>query len=107
MESVNLLLCGRLQMTSVTTWSSRGGQGQSELPEGDGGSVAILPEKKKAHRHLRWVFFQIAGSIYFLDFFAFALIALAATFGFAAFVLIAIDSPTFERRRTLRLTALP
>ena len=66
-----------------------------------------MPETKKAHLHLGWAFSQINGLIYFLDFFAFALIALAATFGFAAFVLIAIDSPPLERRRTLRLTALP
>jgi len=48
--------------------------------------------KKKAHPPSGWAFCSVKDLVYFLDFFAFALIALAATFGLAAFVLIAIDS---------------
>jgi hypothetical protein len=47
---------------------------------------------KKAHPPSGWARFSVNDLVYLLDFFAFALIALAATFGFAAFVLIAIDS---------------
>jgi hypothetical protein len=47
---------------------------------------------KKAHPHSGWAFSSVNDLVYLLDFFAFALIALAATFGLAAFVLIAIDS---------------
>jgi hypothetical protein len=47
---------------------------------------------KKAHSPSEWAFSSVNDLVYFLDFFAFALIAFAATFGFAAFALIAIDS---------------
>jgi hypothetical protein len=47
---------------------------------------------KKAHPPSGWAFSLVNDLVYLLDFFAFALIALAATFGFAAFALIAIDS---------------
>jgi hypothetical protein len=47
---------------------------------------------KKAHPECGWAFSSVNDLVYLLDFFAFALIALAATFGLAAFVLIAIDS---------------
>ena len=52
----------------------------------------IFARMKKAHQPLGWAFCSVNDLVYFLDFFAFALIALAATFGFAAFVLIAITS---------------
>jgi hypothetical protein len=47
---------------------------------------------KRAHPDSGWALCSVNDLVYFLDFFAFALIALAATFGFAAFVLIAMDS---------------
>ena len=47
---------------------------------------------KKAHPYGGWAFCSVNDLVYFFDFFAFALIALAATFGLAAFALIAIDS---------------
>ena len=49
---------------------------------------------KKAHSLSEWAFRLVNDRVYFLAFFgdAFALTALAATFGFAAFALIAIDS---------------
>jgi hypothetical protein len=48
----------------------------------------------KAHPFSGWAFRSVNDLVYFLAFFgdAFALTALAATFGFAAFALIAIDS---------------
>ena len=49
------------------------------------GSFAIM---KKARPHSGWAFSSVNDLVYFLVFFAFALIVLAATFGFA---LIAID----------------
>jgi hypothetical protein len=45
---------------------------------------------KKAHPLSGWAFCSVNDLVYFLDFFA--LIALAATFGLAAFAFIAIDS---------------
>jgi hypothetical protein len=45
---------------------------------------------KKAHPHWRGAFCSVNDLVYFLDFFAFALIALAATLGFAAFTLTAL-----------------
>ena len=53
---------------------------------------SIFARMKKAHPVSGWAFRSVNDLVYLLDFFAFALIALAATFGFAAFVLIAIDS---------------
>jgi hypothetical protein len=53
------------------------------------GRFAIM---KKARPHSGWAFSPVNDLAYFLVFFAFALIVLAATFGFAAFALIAIDS---------------
>jgi hypothetical protein len=47
---------------------------------------------KKAHSLSEWAFCLVNDRVYFLVFFAVALIALAATFGLAAFALIAIDS---------------
>jgi len=47
---------------------------------------------KKAHPPSGWAFCSVNDLVYFLDFFAFALIALAATFGLAAFAFVAIDS---------------
>jgi len=79
-------------MQSGTKGNQHGSeQGQPEVLQGDGEGSSFA-RMKKAHLPSGWAFCLVNDPVYFLVFFAVALIALAATFGLAAFVLIAIDS---------------
>ena len=63
-------------------------EGVTELPQGDGEGSSFAT-MKKAHHYRGWAFCSVNDPVYFLDFFAFAL---AATFGLAAFAVIAMNN---------------